>query len=155
MTENLLTGAIVADTSVILKWFLHKEEPERKQALALRQAYLEGRVQLLVPDLLLYEVANVLRYKPGWDTTRVAQALHSLLALKPQVVPVSLALLQRAVGLAYKYDIAVYDASFVALAEESNAYFITADQKMIRRLKRLPHVRPLTDVPLATGDNSG
>lgn len=149
---SLLVRTIVPDTSVVLKWFLHEGEPDREQALALRQAYLEGQAQLLVPDLLLYEVANVLRYKSDWDTIRVSQALHSLLALRLQVVSTSLALLQRAVELAYKHDIAVYDATFVALAEESNAVFVTADQKAMCRLERLPHVRSLTYVPLVTSD---
>ncbi|OQY21091.1 MAG: PIN domain nuclease [Chloroflexi bacterium] len=146
VTDNFFSGAIVPDTSVILKWFLHEGEIGREQALAMRHAYLEGRVQLLVLDLLLYEVANVLRYKPDWDASRVARAIHILLALKLQVIPVSPALLQRAVELAYKHDLAVYDASFVALAEEKRAVFITADQKAARRLEALPHVRSLTDI---------
>ena len=138
------------DTSVVLKWFLHEGEADREQALILRQAYLEGRAQLLAPDLLLYEVANVLRYKSDWDASRVAQAIHSLLALRLQIIPVSPALLQRAVELAYKHDLAVYDTFFVALAEENQAVFITADQKAARRLKELPHVRSLTDIIIAS-----
>jgi len=145
-TDNFLNGAIVPDTSVVLKWFLREGEANREQALTLRQAYLEGRAQLLALDLLLYKVANVLRYKPDWDAPRVTQAIHSLLALKLQIIPVSPALLQRAVALAYKHDLAIYDASFVALAEENQAVFITADQKAARRLKELPHVRSLTDI---------
>jgi len=144
-TDNPFSGSIVPDTSVVLKWFLHEGETGREQALVLRHAYLEGHAQLLAPDLLLYEAANVLCYKPDWDASRVTQAIHTLLALKLQVIPVSLPLLQRAVELAYQYNLAVYDASFVALAEENQAIFITADQKAVRGLKELPHVRSLTD----------
>ena len=144
--DNFLNGVIVLDTSVVLKWFLREGEAGREQALTLRQTYLEGHAQLLVPGLLLYEVANVLRYKQDWDASRVAQAIHSILALKLQIIPVSSALLQRAVKLAYKHDLAVYDAFFVALAEENQAVFITADQKAARRLRELPHVRSLTGV---------
>lgn len=146
ITDNLFGKTIVLDTSVILKWFLHKGEPGREQALALRDAYLEGHTHLLAPDLLLYEVANVLRYKPDWDTSRVAQAIQSILRLKLQITSVSSGLLQRAVELAYEYELAVYDASFVALAEETQAVFVTADQKVTHQLKESPYVCSLTDV---------
>ena len=101
------TRTAVLDTSVVLKWYLHKDEPERARALALRQTYLDGWLRLLAPDLLLYEVANVLRYKPGWDASRVSQALDSLYALKLKFVSVSIVLVKRAVTLASDYDVAV------------------------------------------------
>jgi len=146
VTEPLLTGVIVPDTSVVLKWYLHEQEPEREQALALLRAYLVGQVRLQVPDLLLYEVANVLRYKPGWDATRVNQAIESLFALGLEVAPVSLTLIQRAVALACGHDVAVYDAAFVALAEENDADFITADERLVRRMQSLPNVRSLVEI---------
>ena len=72
-----------------------------------------------MPDLLPYEMANVLRYKPDWGAGRVAQAMDSFFALRLEVSPISLALIQRA----------------VALAEENNASFFTADEKLVRSLK--------------------
>jgi len=66
-------------------------------------------------------------------------------ALKLKFVPVSIVLVKRAVTLASDYDVAVYDAAFVALAEEMGASFITADQKLVRRMKKLPYVHSLKD----------
>lgn len=155
MADHLLTGAIVPDTSVVLKWYLHEQEPERGRALALLQAYLEGRVRLLVPDLLPYEAANVLRYKPDWDAARVAQAIESLFALKLEVVPLSATVLQRAVAMAYGHNVAVYDAAFVALAEGSGAVFVTADEGLVRRTQGLPHVRSLMEIRPVASDSAG
>ena len=139
--------AAVPDTSVVLKWFLHEQEPLRQQALALRQAYLQGTLQLVIPDLLPHEFGNVLRYKPGWDSARVELAVRSLYALKLEVAPVNPELLARAVALAFACDITVYDAAFVALAAERGTVFISADEKLVRRLAGRARARPLSTVP--------
>jgi len=58
-----LPGSALLDSSVILKWF-RRNETWREVALQLRQTYLDGHMLIYVPDLLIYEIANVLRYKP-------------------------------------------------------------------------------------------
>ncbi len=50
----------VLDSSVIIKWF--SEEEETKKALELREKYINGEIVIAVPDLLVYEIANALRY---------------------------------------------------------------------------------------------
>ncbi|MBI5242614.1 MAG: type II toxin-antitoxin system VapC family toxin [Elusimicrobia bacterium] len=51
----------VLDASVALKWFV--EESGTARALAFRDDFLAGKIVLASPDLLLYEAANVLRFK--------------------------------------------------------------------------------------------
>ncbi|MGH2350300.1 MAG: type II toxin-antitoxin system VapC family toxin [Chloroflexota bacterium] len=148
MPPDSALRAVVPDTSVVLKWYLHRDEPEREQALTLRRAYLKATLRLMVPDLLFYEVANVLRYKPGWDSARVSQAVASLFALKLDIVPVTDGLLQRAVALAFDHDIAVYDAAFVALAQDVGAHYVTADRKLARKLAKFGTIHSLTTLPL-------
>jgi len=53
---------VVPDTAVVVKWFRHGEVLA-DHALALRSAYVDGRMQVSVPASLAYELANVLRYK--------------------------------------------------------------------------------------------
>lgn len=53
----------VADASVILKWFSQTGESELGKAIRLRDDYKDGTIELYAPELLVYEVANVLRYK--------------------------------------------------------------------------------------------
>lgn len=133
--------AVVPDTSVVLKWFL--DEPDRQRALALRAAHGEGVLTLLFLELLLYEVANVLRFKPGWSAAHVATAVDALYALEVETRVASPALLARASHLAVDYDVSVYDAAFIALAQEEDAAYVTADERVARRAKSLTCVHSL------------
>jgi predicted nucleic acid-binding protein len=77
LTTKLPESAVL-DSSVVLKWF-RKDEIWRDSALQLRQTYLDGHMLIYVPDLLIYEIANVLRYKPDLTHPQVQKALASLL----------------------------------------------------------------------------
>jgi len=67
---------LVLDASVLLKWFL--QEPGSDSALELKHRYLEGDVAIALPDLALYEVPNVLRFKRELNATLMTadEALH-------------------------------------------------------------------------------
>ncbi|MBU0490246.1 MAG: type II toxin-antitoxin system VapC family toxin [Chloroflexi bacterium] len=140
-----MAAHVVPDTSVIIKWF-RQGEVLALQALTLRQAYLEDWVQVTVPSLLAYELANVLRYKGDLSTTQVEEAVQSLFDLGLEWVTPSALLLRRAVAIARDCDLTVYDAAFVALAEALPADFVTADEQLTRRLAAYPFVRFLGDV---------
>ena len=62
------------------------------------------------------------------------------------LIPPSSAVMRRAVAIARTCDATVYDAAFAALAESLNAAFITADERLVRRLEALPCVRFLGDI---------
>ena len=142
-----MTSTVVLDTSVIIKWF-RQGEILAPQALALRRAYLEGSLTVAVPDVLVYEVANVLRYKGDLSTEQIGQAVQSLFDIGIDIVPPSAELMRRAVALAYTHNETVYDAVFVALAETLEADFITADEQLVKQMAGLPFVRFLGDVEL-------
>ena len=139
-----MTSAFVLDTSVVLKW-IRQEEILADRALSILQAYLEGHNRLIVPTLLAYEVANVLRYKPELTTTHVQLALQGLFDLGLEWVAASSALTQRAVNIARTYDTTGYDAIFAAVAESNSATFVTADARLVQRLDELPFVVFLGD----------
>jgi predicted nucleic acid-binding protein len=60
--------------------------------------------------------------------------------------------LQRAIALAYKHDLTVYDASFIALAEETGGDFVTTDEKLLQKVSSLPFCHALTDVAILGGE---
>lgn len=134
--------AFVLDTSVIIKWF-RQEEILAAQALELRSSYLEGRIAIAIPSLLAYELANVLRYKADLSTSQVEEAVQSLFDLGLNWVLPSAEIMRLAVSLARKYEITVYDATFIALAELLKATFVTADRQLISKVKSLPFVHLL------------
>lgn len=51
---------VVLDASVILKWLVTEEDSAA--ALRFRNRHATGEERIVVPSLLFYEVANVLRY---------------------------------------------------------------------------------------------
>lgn len=135
---------MVADASVVLKWCL-PDEPVREEALVLRQRHASGEDPIAVPELLLYEVANVLQIR--WkDVQRAAEEIRQIIALELELHPLRFPELARAMELAHRYGITVYDAGYLALAQVLRCRFVTADERLLGRLKGVPYVLHLNQV---------
>lgn len=127
----------VVDASVAAKWFLAgRGETLVDEAFRLFRRYAEGEVQFLVPDIFWAELANVF-----WKALRQrrcgkAAAEMALTSLQERRLPTvsSLSILDAAFGIATAFDRTVYDALYVALAVQSKAQFITADEKLANAL---------------------
>jgi predicted nucleic acid-binding protein len=119
------------DTSVAVKWFVTEEGSER--AADLQQAHLWDDLQLHAPDILLMESANALRYA-GLSEKRIVEDLETFPALGVEIIPFSIGVLNSAISLSLKYDLAVYDSYFLALAQALEMPLITADRRMLSRL---------------------
>jgi predicted nucleic acid-binding protein len=118
---------IAIDFSVAVKWF--SEEEKTAEALALRNAHVEGQLTLLTTSLLRCEVANALRYKPDYDTERFTDAMNHLLRLHLVENAIDLQLLVRSGEIAYKSNVTIYDAIPVALAILKKTKCVTADKE--------------------------
>src|SRR5437867_337897 len=64
------SATAVVDASVATKWYL--PEADTDAALLLRESHLNGDVRLVSPDLMVYEVANALRYHPRAGSDRLS-----------------------------------------------------------------------------------
>jgi predicted nucleic acid-binding protein len=136
----------VLDTSVIIKWFSYANEAELEAAHRLRDLMVAGQCQATVPDLLLYELANALRHNPSFDRTDVTDALKAVIDLDLTVRPAEPEVLDRAIEIAGDFDLTVYDAYFVALAEAEGMSFVTADHRFFNKVKGLGYIRRLDDL---------
>jgi len=135
---------IVADASVVLKWVL-TDESNREEAFVLRQRHALGENPIAVPELLLYEIANVLQIR--WeDVQRASEEIHEIIALELELHLLRFPELAQAMELASRYGITVYDASYLALAQVLRCRFVTADERLLGRLKGVPHVLHLKQV---------
>jgi len=121
----------VVDTSVAVKWFSREDGAE--SALAVRKAAFEGRCRLEAPDLLLYELANALRFNPNFDGRDVKLAVRSVEDMGIVLHAPQGGLLSRAIDLAYRYRITAYDGCFLALSVILGTPLVTADAKIIER----------------------
>jgi predicted nucleic acid-binding protein len=94
--------------------------------------------------LFYYEFGNLLLRKSRFDTRDLDRALRALLSLP--IVPVSptSSLLRRAAQLGREHDLSFYDASFVALAAELDCPLVTADERLVHKLRELAFVIPLS-----------
>ena len=127
----------VVDASVAAKWFLPADgETLADEALQLLRRYTAGRIRLTVPDIFWAEFANIL-----WKAVRrgrwtKASADAALAAMKERNLPTvpSFDLLHEAFAIANAFDRSVYDSLYVALAVNSKAELLTADERLAHAL---------------------
>jgi predicted nucleic acid-binding protein len=139
-------NAYVVDASVLVKWFV--DEDDRDRAIALRDLHTTGRSILYVSELTFLEILNAFRYAPKAREAHAAEALQILQDLHLQLKPTDFDLLRRTNAIAWAYKITIYDALYVALAEQLGYPLITADEKMQRRLKQHSAVVPLRELEI-------
>ena len=127
---------IILDSSVIAKWFFTSEENGEK-ALKIRDMFLKKAFTLSMPSIIYYEINNLLH------TAIKRLRIHESLAkeayegfLKLELITYSSKdLLTKTLDKAMLLDISSYDASYVALSELLNVPFITADEKLVAKVK--------------------
>ena len=133
---------VVPDASIILKWVLPWEnEPYSRQAHALSQAFYDNEIDLILPSLWVYEIGNVLTIKYP-EVARVL--LAHLTNLDIPVVQPSVRLIELTTKLVSRHAVTFYDASYHALAVMTDALFVTADEKFLRKVpddKNCQHIR--------------
>jgi len=122
----------VIDASVAVKWYASEEDRDR--ALKVRRDYVEGRIDLVSPALILYEVFNALRYHPGLSPSDVARYVDSLLDMQMDLRLPSEETNGVAAELAVKECISGYDAHYIALAKSMQARLLTSDARLRDRL---------------------
>ncbi len=127
---------IVLDASVILKWFLDNEEGNDAAALV-KEDHVGGSDTIAVPDLLYYEVANVLSSKTRLSAEAVEEAFSLLWDFQLERFDFALEHFLAALALVRKYKITVYDAAYIELARRLQCRFLTADKKLYEKTKSL------------------
>ena len=144
----------VVDVSVLAKWFLHHQEADRDRAIALRDLHISGRSKIHIPQLALLEVLNAIRFSPKADEEDGATALEALQDLHLEIRTSDTDVLRKANAIAWAYRITIYDALYVALAEQVRYPLVTADEAMIRKLKGHSIVIALREIELTGAGQS-
>jgi predicted nucleic acid-binding protein len=122
--------AYVVDASVVAAAFFQEEHAEVARSL------LAGRRDLLAPDLIHAEVANVIWKRQRRDEIDEDEArglLADVLRLPLQVTP-SRDLLEPALELALPTHRTVYDCLYLALAVRSKSAVHTSDKRLVNAL---------------------
>ncbi len=124
---------VVIDASVVVKWFV--EEDGSEEALEIRDRYLEGEIQIIAPELIMFEVLNALYFKRLFSEKELKWIYEALEAYSFSLYPLSGGYARKAVEVSYENDITLYDASYVALAIVRDTFGYTADERLIRKLR--------------------
>ena len=124
---------LIVDASIALKWVVN--ETGTPEALELKRTHRLG-----APDLLVAECANIL-----WKKVRrgeLVQEEASLAARLLQRVDIDLrpmrTFLEAATRIAIMLDHPAYDCLYLAMAEAEGVRFVTADDRLLRRLRQDP-----------------
>jgi len=136
----------VLDSSVVLKWFV--DEVDSGLAIHLRDEYVEGLREIIIPDLLLYEISNALRYNTNFTTKEIKESIDSIIDLEIEIVTPTKYLIHRSIEIARTDNITCYDAVFIALAVDIGDHVITADKKFHNSLSKeyKRHIKLLSDM---------
>ena len=129
------TPLVVADASVVLKWQLDDEDCT-SQATTLRDDFFaRGAVTVIAPHLLVYEVVNGIataarRRRIARD--KAIEALNNLMALGVELREVEPL---RVLEMSLRYNLAAYNAAYVALAEAEKCDLWTGDRAFYQTVK--------------------
>jgi predicted nucleic acid-binding protein len=138
----------VVDASVLTKWFVEHNEPDRDRALSLKEFHVSGRSTIYVTELTFLEVLNAIRFGSKAKEEHGARAVAGLEGLQLKVIDTNFQLLRKANAIAWAYKITIYDALYVGLAEQLGYPLITADDVMVEKLKGHSIVVPLRELAL-------
>ena len=121
--------SLVVDASVAVKWYSAFGEPGISEAVDIMERHVKGELDLVVPDLLFYEVANALVHKKPLSEEKVKMAISSLFALHMHIAPVHTDLMTLSIKLARHGNITVYDACYAAVAQKFDLPLVTANPR--------------------------
>lgn len=140
-----MAGALVVDTSVLVKWIRSEGEELLAEARALRDRVDRTGATVYAPALLAYELGNILTRKTDLPPDGVAEVLDVVVHTRLIVAPPEPEQLSRAARVARTCDVTFYDAAFVALAEMLQCPLVTADWYLAERTRGTGLVRHLSD----------
>jgi predicted nucleic acid-binding protein len=136
----------VVDTNVAVKWVL--AEPDSAEAIRVLQEVVTGGGTLHLLDIALAEAANAIwvYQHRGKHSAADATRLFAELRSSPANILASTALLDGALALALQFDIAVYDACFVAAVKQLGCLGVTADAPLVKKVGvAFPTIKLLKD----------
>jgi predicted nucleic acid-binding protein len=123
---------IVVDASIVVKWFI--EEKHSNKANIIREKYINGDIELIVPSLMYFEVLNALKYSKLFELSELDDAAESLEKYGFNTVTIKKNLRKNMIKIAVDHKLSIYDASYLALSLGLGKIFCTADEKIINKL---------------------
>lgn len=131
-----MTGELVVDASVAVKWFVREEGSDEARHLA------ESGVRLVAPVLISLEVASALSKKSRKKLVSLGEVesdLRQLPRLLDELIDLD-GLMRRALALADDLDHPIYDCLYVETARLRRVALVTSDVRLLRKIAPLGEV---------------
>ena len=141
-----MSSHLVVDACVVAKLYL-RDEYLVEEADDLFRRFTQGELELFAPRLIRYEVPASIRTAcrqgrlPPETSLDAVQRFHQL---PLSVVVETPAAIEAAFELSVRHECSLYDAVYLQLARDFSMEFVTADDRLYRRVSReLPYIRSL------------
>ena len=151
-----MNGVVVVDASLAVKWLVEEEDSDKAHAAL--ASWVAQDITRIAPYLMPFEVANALHRRVARGEFNIADSARMVTRLLGSQLELyhSQSLHARALQLANQLSQgAVYDAHYLALAEEFGCDLWTADKRFYRAVSHgVNNVRCLgnPDIPPAGED---
>ncbi|MBI4039181.1 type II toxin-antitoxin system VapC family toxin [Candidatus Daviesbacteria bacterium] len=130
---------IVLDASVVYKWIIDEDHPTQVLALRLREEFLLGKTKAMAPNIIFYEIGNILSFKAALSLSDIKRGWGNFVKLNFPVISPTSNFIKKCINFSKKYHVTVYDASYAVLAQERRCKLITADEKFVKSVN-LPNI---------------
>jgi predicted nucleic acid-binding protein len=123
---------VVLDASILVA-FITSESAfgPHKQTMA---DFIDAGTPFLAPDLLVYEIVNVVSVAKKFTKAQVREVLLVLDELQITYIPLHASLLALSLDMQYAYKLTFYDACYAGVAVEYHASLFTLDAQL-RKVK--------------------
>lgn len=137
---------LVLDAAVILKFVLVENEPNQQIALDIIKNFQENKVDIVLPNLWVFEVGNTLIRK-----SRDFENLYKfVLDIGFSTYDFKSSELVEVGKFAKDHNISFYDAAYHFLARLTGSVFVTADEKYFEKVKDTKNVQLLKNLKLSS-----
>lgn len=133
---------VVVDASVAYKWITEEDANTDSPALNLLGQLMEAKEDVLIPDIMLYELANVLSTKTNLTLGEVEQAWIFFESINLRITTPTPQFIRKSIKFSRKHHVSVYDASYAVLALEARCSLFTADNKFVNQTS-LPFIKSI------------
>lgn len=136
-------NVVVPDASVLLKWGLDPlPEGDLEQAALLQEEWLDGRIEIVLPGIWAFEVANVLALK---KPAQADELMEIFLGYRIPEAVTTRELCRATFRLMKECRVTFHDAVYHAVALLLKGVLVTADEAYFRKARKKGRVVMLRD----------
>jgi len=103
--------------------------------LKIRDKYIKGEIELIAPEIINFEVLNALYYKKLFSESELKETSEALDSYSFSLYSLKGEYAEKTIEVAFKNNITIYNASYIALSIIKNTCMYTSGEKLVEKLK--------------------